>query len=251
MLYGLYLSTAGVKAQSWRTDIIANNVANASTDGFRQQFAVMRARAAHAQEFGTAAPIAPDDLNRIGGGIHMYEAPTDLVTQGPIRRTNRQTDLAIRGPGYFQVRRDGNTYLTRDGSFALDGQGFLTTSDGTGQLLTTGGTPIQLDANVPIDIDETGQVFQNGIGLGQIAVVNPTQPNAVIRHGNGLLEYNGAIQPTQAGIEQGSLEGSNVQPILEMQELIESSRILELNVNMIQLQSDTLSTLIQTVPRTT
>lgn len=249
MLYGLYLSTSGVKAQTWRNQIIANNIANASTDGFRQQFAVMRARAAHAQEFGAPEPVYPSNPERMGGGVHMYESPTDIVSTGPIRRTNRLTDFAIRGDGFFQVRRDGSTYLTRDGSFSLDSEGTLRTSDGVGELLTSGGTPLRVDANQPFEVDETGQVFQNGIGLGQIGIVRPTQPDGITRYGNGLLRYDGPTEDAAALVEQGSLEGSNVQPILEMQELIESSRILEMNVNMIQLQSDTLSTLIQTVPR--
>lgn len=251
MLYGLYLSTSGVKAQSWRNQVIANNVANANTDGFRQQLAVIRARDAHAQEFGAPDAVYPDDPTRIGGGVHMYEAPTDIESKGPLKRTNRQTDFAIRGDGFFQVRRGGVTFLTRDGSFSLNDDGTFVTSDGSGELLTSGGSPLQVDANQPFEVDSTGQVFQNGIGLGQIAVVSPTIPDAIAREGNGLLRYDGPTQDAEASIEQGSLEGSNVEPILQMQELIESSRVLEMNVNMIQLQNDTLATLIQTVPRQT
>ena len=248
MIYGLYLSTAGAKAESWRHDIIANNVANSNTTGFRQQFALVRQRLAHEIEHGGAAPTLPGDPQHIGGGLHMFESPNDLQTQGTMKYTGRNLDLAVQGEGFFEVRGDQGEFLTRNGSFAVDAQGNVTTADGSAQLLASGG-PLKVDPNVPLEISNDGQVFQNGVGLGRIGISVPQDEYTLQPRGNSLFSYVGALRPAGGSIAQNYLEGSNVEPIEQMVDLIDASRAFQININMIQLQDQGLSTLLQTVPR--
>ena len=250
MLYGLYLSTAGAKAQSWRQDIIANNIANVSTTGFRQQFFAARQRLSPEGEFGKAPPSNPADPRRLGGGPHEYEAPTDFATEGTFEVTPRDPhNLAIHGDGFFRVQRGDEVFLTRNGNFAQDEAGFLTTADGRGQVLSTDGQPMQLDANAPFAVWQDGRIYQNNILVGQLALETPNDQAAVTREGANLFRYDGETTPANGRVEQFMLEGSNVNPIYEMTGLIEASRAFEMNIDMINLQNEGLGTFLQSVPR--
>lgn len=249
MIYGLYLSGGGAKAQSWRQDIIANNIANADTTGFRRQIAVLRQRPAHEIEAGTGPPLVPGELRNLGGGVHMFEAPTDLDTPGVLKPSSRLYDLAIHGEGFFQVRRGTETYLTRSGAFAIDNGGFLTTNDGSAQVLGADSNPVRVDPNTPISIDAVGHIFQAGNLVGQLAVREPREPERLARAGSSQFRYDGPTEPASGVVKQSMLEGSNVNAISEMVDMIAASRVFETNVRLIQLQSDTLADLLQTVPR--
>jgi flagellar basal body rod protein FlgG len=248
MLYGLYLSAAGAKAQSWRQDIIANNIANVDTTGFRRQLAVLRRRLSHEAELGSQ-PTSPADVRNLEGGVHMYETPTDLGTPGLIKNTGRQLDLAILGAGFFQVQQGAQTFLTRNGAFTQDEQGYLATADGGARVLGINGEPIRLDSSAAVVINPDGQILQNNVPVARIAVQAPQQPERMIRTTGSRFAYTGELQPGGGVVAQGHLEGSNANPIHEMTELIAAARNFELNMRMIQLQNDTLADLLQTVPR--
>lgn len=251
VIYGLYLSTAGAKAQSFRQDVIANNVANVDTGGFRRQFAVVQARPDHGTEFGAPAPVRPDDPRRLGGGVHMYRTPSDTATMGPIKTTGSPLDVAIDGEGFFRVLRDGQVLLTRSGAFRLGRQGVLQTADGLAEVLSADGRPIRLDGNSPIAISPDGGIFQNDAAQGRLDVRKPAGPGELSRVGENLYRYDGPLAAAGSPIRQGMLEGSNVEPIREMVDLIATARSFEFNVNLIQLQNDGLANLIQQVPRLT
>ena len=110
MPYGIYLSAEGAQAQSRRLEVIANNLANVNTVGFKKEFAIMQARYSEAIAAGTASP-GSGSLADIGGGVRMEETKTDF-SQGPTRRTGSPTDLAISGDGFFAVRKGQETLLT-------------------------------------------------------------------------------------------------------------------------------------------
>lgn len=249
MLYGLYLSTAGAKAQSWRQDIIANNIANATTDGFRRQFFAARERLSALGEMGAPAPVAADDLRNLGGGPAQYDAPSDLQTTGYYQTTSRPLDLAIKGRGFFHVRRDGERLLTRDGAFDLDKNGILTTADHRAQVLDVKGQRIQLDPDLPVRIGASGEVFQGESTVAQLNLGAPVDPESIERLGSNLYRFEGGYRLQDASVSQFMLEGSNVNAINEMTDMIAASRAFEMNINMIQLQNEGLSTLLQTVPR--
>lgn len=248
MIYGLYLSSAGAKAQSYRQDVIANNVANVDTTGFRRQYAIIQERKDHASEYGAPPTRVPSDPRNLRGGAMFADTPTDVKTPGSYKATSRNLDLAINGAAFFQVMRDGKVYLTRNGRFHLDGEGVLRADD-DGIVMTRAGDPLKVDGNLPIAVGPAGDVVQNDIVQGEITIVEPLQPERMRRAGRAEFTYDGAVKPSEARIEQNLLEGSNVEPVSEMVDLIESSRGFEMNIQFIQLQSDGLANLIQTVPR--
>jgi flagellar basal-body rod protein FlgF/flagellar basal-body rod protein FlgG len=249
MLYGLYLSTAGAKAQSYKQDVVANNIANVDATGFRRQFASARQRLDRLGELGQGGPISASDPRRIGGGVHLYRTYNDLDTPGAIKPSSSPAHMAISGEGFFRISRGSESFLTRDGAFSFGSDGSLRTADGEGVLMSTDGVPFRLDPNFPFEVTPDNQISQNGRPIGTIAVVRPTNVDSVEREGENLLRYDGRHQPTDSLVKQGFLEGSNVDPVREMTDLIEIARAFEINVQMIQLQSDGLSRLIDTLPR--
>lgn len=248
MDYGLYLSTAGAKSQSWRLDILANNIANVSSDGFRKIFPVMQKRPSHDVEFGAVPPFHPSDLRNMEGGLHIFHTPTDLA-QGTMKATGQPLDLAIQGEGFFRIRKGNGVYLTRKGAFTLDSLGNVVTDDGTGFLLNVAGNPIRVPGQGPVRVTREGQFFQGNVALGQTAVYVPQQLGNMVHQPGTLFSFTGELQRIPGRVEQGVLEGSNVEPIDEMVELIEATRAFEININMVRMQDDLLGTLIENVPR--
>lgn len=247
MIYGLYLSTAGAKAQSQRQDAIANNIANVDTTGFRRQFLTARARLDRASELGAPPPTRADDPREIGGGVHAFRTIDDLRTQGSMKPSSSPTHLAIAGEGFFRVRQGRETLLTRNGAFTLDAKGRLVTNDGRSLVLSKKSEPIVVNPNQPFDVSADGKVFQDNQSLGEISVVRPANENSLERRGASLFGYDGRDRKATGNVQQYFLEGSNVDPINEMVEMIASARAFETNINMIQLQSDTLGQLINRV----
>jgi flagellar basal-body rod protein FlgF len=242
------MSTAGAKAQSQRQDVIANNVANADTTAFKRQFAIIQARKDHLSEFGFPPPRIPSDPRRMQGGVHMLYTAADQQEQGVAKVTGRQLDLMIDGEGYFQISRDNQTFLTRSGAFTVNEIGQLARADGSGLVLGTGG-PIRLDPNLPVAVNADGTIFQNGAEIGRVSIVTPQNEESMRREGDGVYSNFGTVQAATGKVRQNMLEGSNVNPINEMTELIESARAFDVNIQMVQLQSDGLANLLQTVPR--
>lgn len=249
MIYGMYLSTAGAKAQSQRQDVIANNIANVDTTGFRRQFFAARQRWDHMSEVGASAPASADDPRRIGGGVYLARTYNDLQSTGAIKPSSSASHLAIGGQGFFRVRVGRDTLLTRNGAFSFDADGTLRASDGNARLLSKKGSPIKLDPNQPFDVLPDGTVIQQGRSIGQIALVQPRNPESLERRGNNLWSYDGRDVAATGQLRQYFLESSNVEPVQEMVDLIESARAFETNIHMIQLQNDTLSQLIDRVAR--
>lgn len=251
VIYGLYLSTAGAESQSYRQDVIANNIANVDSTGFKRQFAILQARADHETEFGGPPPQHPDDPRRLGGGMYLFHIENDLKTTGAMQVTSRDADLAVQGDGYFQIRRDGQRFLTRAGDFRLNSLAQLCTEDDNALVMSESGEPIRLNGSQPYTVMRDGRVLQDEALVARITLVQPLEPERMRRAGEAMFSYDGALGPATGKIEQSMLEGSNVEPISEFVDLIETSRAFEINVQMIQLQSDGLRDLIQTVPRLT
>ncbi|QDU59536.1 Flagellar basal-body rod protein FlgG [Planctomycetes bacterium Pan216] len=248
MIYGYYISMAGAQTQSYRTDVIANNVANIDTAGFRRQFAIVQARQDHQTTFGDPPPLDPGNPRNMGGGVFLHRTASDTSTEGAYEVSNRATDLALEGDGFFVIRKGDERFLTRNGTFELDSQGFLVTQDGSGQVLATNGEPIRLDPQRDFYVDWRGQVAQDGNPIATIARQTPEDPDDLKPLGKTLFSFEGDLVPTNARVEQRLLEGSNVETVHEMTGLIEAARAYQLNINMIQLQNDQLATLIQQVP---
>ncbi len=243
MPYGLYISAEGAYAQSMRLDVIANNMANVDTVGFKRQLAVFQARNAEAIEQGSQIP-GLGAIEDIGGGILVRETKTD-TSPGPLKSTNRREDVAIRDPdAFFVVRKGDETLLTRAGNFVVTEDGKLTTAQGY-EVLDSGAAPIIIgDPNWKISTSGTVQQ----VGARQdLAMVRPESWGDLVHVGENLFRPLAETQPVPLGqrsVASGYLEASSVKPTSEMTEMIQAARTLEANVNLMKAQDEMLAGLI-------
>jgi flagellar basal-body rod protein FlgF len=250
MLYGLYLSATGVITSAYRQDVIANNLANSETIGFKRDLATFFQRPAEDQQNPQLAQYGNKMLDKIGGGT--FASPTEVDTsQGTLDPTGNDLDAGILGPGFFTVMgKNGTPSLTRDGRFRIDRAGNLTLSnDQANPVLDAKGKPIVLDPNLPTRFGVSGQVYQADVPVGQLGFVDITDPSKLTKQGGSLYSYDPAngTRPAQGTIQSGFMERSNVDPAPELTDLMEAQRSLEANANMIHYQDQMLGDLVNTV----
>jgi flagellar basal-body rod protein FlgF len=239
----MYISAEGAQAQTRRLEVVANNLANVDTVGFKRELAVFQARYAEAIGRGQATAGA-GSIHDLGGGVQAAPTKTDF-SPGPMKSTKTPTDLAIDGEGFFVVDKGGEHYLTRAGNFRLTDRG---------QLVTQQGYPVLSESFSPITIDPSGGDWQLG-GSGTIrqqgnaqslAIVQPQSPGDLSKASENLFRPLADPRPLPAvdrRVVSGYLEQSGVKPTSEMMEMIEASRAVEANVNMMQTQDQMLSDL--------
>ena len=254
MNYGMFLSAQGAQAQSLRLDTVANNVANASTTAFKRDLAIFQAQNTYDDSLGLPDEHA-SHLNQHSGGVTIQAVQTDFST-GPLSDTGGTFDLALTGPGFFQVSQNGQNFLSRDGAFAMNDQNELVTTEGM-HVLSESGERITLGnnlKNVSIAGDGTiteqradGSSSQNA----RIAVVQPESVHDLVKVGNNLYRTESTTTPAgpDVQIKQGMLEGSGVNSVSEMTQMIEASRAYETNINMMKYQDEALGRLLQAATR--
>jgi flagellar basal-body rod protein FlgF len=249
MISGFYATAGAMCTHADRNDIIANNLANVATAGFKKEsvyvepFDVLFARVTQpvADEEGLVQP----PLGRL-----RSEAVT-VHTQGPLRPTGGKLDLAINGDGFFKVRTPAGTRYTRDGSFRLDATGRLVTADGY-EVLGDGNSPVMINTAEGSDvvIATDGTITLNGTGAGRITLADFEKPYPLRKVGHNLFETTSedAVETVATSpIVQGSLEMSNVNVIEEMVGLITNYRSFEMAQRMARLQDQTVQEAINTV----
>ena len=246
MFRSLHVAATGMVAQETKLDTIANNIANASTTGYKRQDAefedllYQNVRGAALTAAGTAGPVA----TQLGAGARIV-ATSRSFSQGSVQQTGNPLDFAIEGNGFFTVQRPtGEVAYTRCGSFKLDGQGRLTTSDGLPVeppiLVPQDATSVTVAADGTVSATQPGQAQPTRIGQLQVATFpNPAGLDAV---GHNLYTASGSSgdpilgAPAAEGrgsIMQGALEGSNVEIVNEMIALIRTQRAYEINSKII------------------
>lgn len=253
MIYGLWLSATGVTTNSHQVDVIANNLANAETSGFRRELATFRERSPEAKERGT--PTAPGDrlFDNIGGGQLLSPSTFDS-TSGDLEQTGKNLDCAVAGDGYFLVQDPkGNERLTRNGSFQADREGNLVLSmDAKTRVLDTEKQPIKLDPDTPIsqiEISDDGEMRVGNQVLGKIGLFNVADEKLLRPVGNTLFKAPASVEVSRFNgqIESGYLEKSNVDPAVELTKLMEAQRMLDANANLIRTQDQSLARLVNDV----
>jgi flagellar basal-body rod protein FlgF len=223
----IYTAMTGAKATMARQEALANNLANASTQGFRADLSAFRAVPVR----GDGAPTR----------VHALEATAGFdATEGPVITTGRSLDVAIRGPGWLAVQAlDGNEAYTRAGAMELSPEGTLLTRSG---LTVVGdGGPIVVPQGAEVTIGSDGTVTaQVGstppTNVGRLKLVNP--PIGEMRKGlDGLMRTaDGEAAPADplVRVADGAVEGSNVNPVESMVGLIAAARQFEVQMKMLQ-----------------
>ncbi|MEO2045524.1 MAG: flagellar hook-basal body protein [Pirellulales bacterium] len=248
MSYGLYISAEGAQVQAQRLEIIANNMANVETPGFKRDIPTFQARFAEAIQSGTSYP-GSGGIDDSGGGVKMIGVETDF-TSTTLRNTDIPTDFAINGDGFFRVSSpQGEEFLTRAGNFTLSGEGKLITQSGDYTVLDNSGNEIVLDTSQPWSVNSGGVITQQGsefpIGLEQVASLGD-----LVKVGNNMYRPLASTQPVESGqrnVQQGYLEQSGVNPTSEMMAMIETSRAFEANTKLIQHQDSMMDSLLSRV----
>ncbi|MBU5611500.1 flagellar basal-body rod protein FlgF [Geomonas azotofigens] len=223
---GMYAALTGNLSAQRRLDVISNNLANASTTGFKADQIQFESVLANVKN-STQGPVFSND---------RYS--TDF-SAGALQRTDNSLDLALEGDGFFAVSTPQGTAYTRQGNFHLTGNGRLVTADGY-EVQGSGG-PITVPASGKVEIGSGGQVSVNGNAVGTISAVDFAKPYAMNKLGNGLFQPadpNAATTASTAGIKQGYLETSNVKAVVEMSRLIEASRYFEICAKAVKTYDD-------------
>jgi flagellar basal-body rod protein FlgG len=281
VIRGWYTSASGMRAQQWRLDAVANNLANVDVNGYKKDYIVHKAfpelllrrmgdDGVYLHPFGSgdAAPI----IGRIGTGVELNELFTDF-SKGPMKETEHDFDLALDGKGFFSVSTPLGERYTRNGAFILGKEGYLETKEGFPVLGENG--PIRVKANNFI-VDKEGGVWINReyaddpevmvsregnewgdvVLLDVLKIVNFDTDRYLQKQGTSLYRATETSGPAEImdalsrpRVVQGFVEAANVNPVLEMVQMIEVNRAYEANQKVIQAEDSMLGTLINQVAR--
>jgi flagellar basal-body rod protein FlgF len=216
-------------------DVIANNIANVSTPGFKRESAKF-------EEFITKVAPSESETGQQSLSFVKDAGISRDLSQGNIENTGAPLDLAINGKGFFAVQTPSGMRYTRDGHFTLDANGQVVTGDG--YALQGDGGAITItpdDQNIQFGRDGTISSTVNGISnqIGKLQISDFANDAALNRQGGSL--YSTSQSPTVATdstIKQGALESSNVQPVLEISHMIEVMRAYQATASLNQSQED-------------
>jgi len=251
MLYGLYLSAQGAQAQATRLDVLSNNLANAGTTGFKRDLAIFQSHPSYDVENGGFSN-APGNQSALSGGVTPAKVVTDF-SNGPLVHTGGALDVALTGPGFFQVTNGNQQFLTRKGQFSLSSTGELMLQDSGMRVLSNTGNAINVPSeSTRIEIGTDGaltSVSPDGsrTQVAKLAVVKPANEQRLEKAGASLFRTNSPVSPVgnELKLQQGFTEASGVTPVSEMIDMVQASRMVEANVNMIKYQDDALDRLLQ------
>ena len=212
MEVGYFYAVRGALRQQERLDIISNNLANASNPGFKK--------------------------DQVQFQDYLIGAVSKDFSQGPIRRTDRDLDVALQGAGFLKVLTPTGEAYTRDGSLHLDQTGNLITSEGY-QVLGGGG-PVNVGVEQgPIFIDSNGNIQRGENTIATLDLVDLADKSGLMAEGGNILRWQGTARPEEVmaldtEVIQGSLEMPNVSVVQEMVNLIDAHRTFESHIKAIQ-----------------
>lgn len=251
MVYGIYMSAAGLQTNQYRMEVLANNLANTDTPGFKHDLAVVRERLVASRERMAGLDAGDQALDGMTGGSLVAPTVTSFE-QGPIEMTDRPLDVAINGEGFFRVETPQGERYTRDGRFLINADGGLVTAAGFHPVLNANGTPIVLppEAASAARIDGGGVVRAKDTSYGRLGVVGFDDQTLLRKTGGNLVESLGATShDVTADLRSGALEKSTVDPTRAMVTMIEVSRAYELNSTMVGLADATLGRAVNDIGR--
>jgi flagellar basal-body rod protein FlgG len=257
----LNVARTGLDAQSFRMQVIANNLANVNTTGFKRDRANFETLAYQTM---TAAGSPSSTDNRYATGLNLgtgvsLAGTSRVETQGALNATGNALDMAIEGAGYFQVTMpDGRTGYTRAGNFSMSADGLVVTGDGKPVVpqiqIPEGATAITVGSNGMVSATIAGQA--DPVELGQIETARFANPAGLQAVGDNILVETAASGQPIVGaagedgrgtIRGAMLEGSNVNVVEELVDMIETQRAYEVNSKMIQATDEMMQNAAQTL----
>jgi flagellar basal-body rod protein FlgF len=219
---GFYAACTALMARSQTLDLVANNLANVSTSGYRAQ------HDSFSSLLATSSSVPLSGLNQAVNNYSVIGGGELDLSQGSLERTGNDLDFGIEGHGFFAVQTAGGQLFTRDGSFHVSPNGLLVTSAGD-QVLGTDNLPIPI-VGAHVSVSSDGTISVNGALAGQLKVVD--FPAGTPLKSAGKTYYSApektGVPASGSSIQQGTLEGSNVNPVGSSIELITVQRYAEL-----------------------
>ncbi|MBO5351923.1 MAG: flagellar hook-basal body protein [Lachnospiraceae bacterium] len=254
MVRGLYTAWTGLQNEQKRLDVIANNIANSATTGYKQEGVT-------SQSFDDMLAIKVRDysvrddevIGKMTLGVKVGEVYTNHG-QGSIRVTGNTFDLALDGSGFFTVKvtdTAGNDHIryTRAGNFTITRDGYITDADGN-RLQSEGGD-LMVPTDTEVIIDQDGSVIVNGEVLDRLMITDFEDYNYLKKYADTMYEpVDGAVEKeTAATVRQGCLEQSNVNVVKEMTQMIAITRAYEANQKIVQTMDGSLEQAVNSVGR--
>jgi len=230
MLNGIYTAAANMIPKVIQQDLVANNLANVNTTGFKKDRLYFR----QMFDAGLYSPLADEVNPGLMDTVTIFEP-------GPLVATKNPLDVAIVDDAFFSIQTDQGVLYTRNGSFSLSDDGYLVTS--TGERVLGEGGPVVLDGSQEVQITASGEIWQNNKLVDRLALVRVADPTMLEKVRDTLFLAKpeaGVSAAADARVQQGFLEGSNVRPIEEMVKMITILREFEADQRAIQYQDETL-----------
>lgn len=221
---GYYAACTALVARTQALDTVANNIANASTVGFRAE------RNLFSSVLADAGSASTSTLNPVINSYGILSGTMADTTQGTLETTGNDLDLAIEGKGYFAVQTANGTMYTRDGAFQLSSKDQMVTA--SGDLVLGDKGPIVLPSGTKISISADGTISADGAVVGKVKVVEFPSGTELANTGNSLYSAPSTATPlaapTDSTVRQGVLENSNVNAVSSMIQLVEAQRNAEM-----------------------
>ena len=261
MFKGFYTAASGMLAQQRRTELLANNLANANTVGYKEDQASVRSFPAMLLSRYEKVDLPVEEsvslskskfIGSLNTGVYLQETIPSF-SQGDVKTTDNSTDMAIvdqampndpetnqKGTVMFTIETPAGVRYTRNGNFTLDGSGYLTTANGY-YALSENGERIQVNSE-NFEVTPQGDITEGLMNRGRIGISFSTNPSAqLIKEGDGLYRFNEGELPSaytlnnvQFSIQQGSIEQSNVDSSKTMTEMMVAYRTFEANQKIVQ-----------------
>lgn len=215
--------------------VVANNIANAATSGFRQEGVIF-------SEYVKSV----DGASSLSMG--QADARNTSFAQGGLTQTGGQFDFAIEGEGFFLVETPLGERLTRAGAFSPNADGDLVTPDGY-RVLDAGGAPVFIPPGAEdIAVSADGTISTNGDPVGQLGLVQPLNPQGLLREDGVMFRADEGYEPAEQGrILQSFVENSNVNPILQLTRMIEVQRAYELGASFLEAEDERVRQAMRTI----
>ncbi len=199
-------AASGLRARMESLEILANNLANASTSGFK-------ADRERYTTYWAAESTSALDAGRGGAGVSpVVERNWIDFTQGPLTRTGVPTHLAINGPGFLSVKRGDETLFTKNGELQVSARGNLVNGEGL-DILGANGQPVRVDASQPLEIRADGSIWQSGAQTGQLRISEFPDPQGLQKAGHTYFRWPGPPDQIRVSsstrVLQGTLESAN------------------------------------------
>ncbi|MFX0542059.1 flagellar hook-basal body complex protein [Roseovarius sp. S4756] len=218
--------------------VVANNIANAATTGYRQEGLVFAEHVARIEN-GPSLSMATANVRNTS------------MLQGAITQTAGTLDFAIEGDGFFLIETPAGERLTRAGSFSVSAEGDMVTNDGY-RVLDAGGAPVFIPPDATaLSVSPDGTISDDGRPLAQIGLVTPLDRVGLTREDGVMFRSGAGYEPAENGrILQGFLEGANVDPISQMARMIEIQRAYEMGQSFLESEDKRIRSAVQTFIQT-